>query len=81
MELGREEGHLVADTRSRAEAKSSSDLRKATCKTREKMGSEVIISNLGRKKGGRREGRALDGVQICPLNSLTFWAFCQVPLP
>lgn len=75
MELGLEEGHLVADTRSRAEAKSSSDLRKATCKTREKMGSEVIISNLERKEGGRREEGASDGVQIYPLNSLTFWAF------
>lgn len=43
MELGHGEGHLVADTRSGAEGRSGSGRRKATCKAREKMESEVIV--------------------------------------
>jgi hypothetical protein len=56
MELGHGEGHLVADTRSGAEGRSGSGRRKATCKAREKMESEVIVSNFWRKGKGR-EGR------------------------
>lgn len=53
MECG--ESQLVAGTRYGAEEASRSDLIKATCKAREKMGSEVITSNVWRKGGSGRE--------------------------